>query len=199
MKIKDIRLIHQGEYLSYYEIDYINRDGNIKTYEMVSKTGSRYNNSSELSPISLGSPIPARSVVLCVFDEDHSHMLVAKEFRLGVNRFIYNNVAGLIEEGESYIDAATRELKEETGLDLTKVIDVLLPSYTSAPITDDSSIVIICEASGIIDSHNSNLSPDEEIIPMWIDRDTMSKMLHTGDIMFSARMQAYSYFWCNKI
>ena len=37
MKLIDVRKIHQGKFLSYYVASYINKDGDLKEYEFISR------------------------------------------------------------------------------------------------------------------------------------------------------------------
>ena len=190
MKADDIKLIHQVEYLSYYEIDYSDESGHHKTYEIVSKKGSKFNNSDALSLETIGKDDIA--IVLIVLNPDHSKMLLLKEFRMGVNQYVYGQVTGFIDEGETDEQAAARELKEETGLDLVRIIDKLPGTFTCAPVADDKTIMFVCEAEGnIIESDNVN----EEIHPFWVDKADVKKLLFDEKITFAARTQAIAYMW----
>ena len=190
MKADDIKLIHQGEYLSYYEIVYFVESGHHKSYEMVSKNVSNFNNSDALSLETIGKDDIA--IVLIVLNPDHSKMLLLKEFRMGVNQYVYGQVTGFIDEGETDEQAAARELKEETGLDLVRIIDKLPGTFTCAPVADDKTIMFVCEAEGnIIESDNVN----EEIHPFWVDKADVKKLLFDEKITFAARTQAIAYMW----
>ena len=190
MDAKDIKLIHKGEYLSYYEINYEDNDGNKKTYEMVSKTGSIKNGTPELTLNTIGDHTDA--VVMVVFNTDHNKILVQKEKRLGINRWIYNNPAGLIDPGETVFEAATRELYEETGLKLTKILKQLKPTFTCAPVTDELASLIICEAEGKITNSNSIF---EETESKWCTKDEVAELLEQDEVQFSGRTQAIFYMW----
>lgn len=190
MRANSVKLIHKGEFLSYYEIQYIDESGVTKTYEMVSKTGNRHSNTEDLTLDTIGKNIQA--VILLTFNQDHSKMLISKEFRLGVNQYVYNEVAGLIDPGETPDEAAARELYEETGLKLTRIIKTLKPTFTCAPVTDDLTYLIICEAEGEITGSDNIM---EEIHSKWYTKDEVKQLLESDAVKFAGRMQAFAYMW----
>ena len=75
-KLKNIKLVSLGKYLSKYELSYETRDGGEKQYEMVS-------NNRELTVGAIGQG--QTGIVLLVFDAAREHMLLGIEFRMGVN------------------------------------------------------------------------------------------------------------------
>ena len=82
MEAVNIKKNYEGEYLSYYTLSYKLPDDSIKQYEMVSKKGT-LRNPTELTFDNIGKETNA--VVLLIFNQDHTKMLLSKEFRLGVN------------------------------------------------------------------------------------------------------------------
>lgn len=109
MKLLGMEKVKDGKYLKNYELTYINKTGREKKYEIVSR--------SEISgPEAIGKRVSGVSIV--AYHEDK--LLLLKEFRMGVNRFVYNLCAGMINEGESIEECIQRELYEETGLRVKK-------------------------------------------------------------------------------
>ncbi len=118
MEFKSLKKIHDGHFIHRYDITYETVDGKEKVYEMI----SRNPDISTLSELQAKTP---DSVVLIMHDEKNEKILLNKEFRLALGDWVYNFPAGLIDEGEAPIESARRELKEETGLDLLTVNDIL--------------------------------------------------------------------------
>lgn len=193
MKLKDIKLVHQGNYLSYYVLDYTDKDGNIKPYEMVSKQGSKLGRTDELTASSIGNI--GTAVILLVLNEDNSKILLSKEFRMGVNHWVYNDVAGLIEPGETVGQAAARELFEETGLKITKIRDILPATFTCAPVTDDVTTLVICNAEGNPIDCNQ---PYEQIKSAWYSKEEARELMRDKNNIFGGRLQAFIYMWINE-
>lgn len=70
------------------------------------------------------------AVCLTLFDKKLEKVLLVEQYRPGVDKNMFEVVAGLIDPGESPLDAALRELKEETGYsgdDITDLIQIKQP------------------------------------------------------------------------
>ena len=62
----------------------------------------------------------APCVVMLVHDMSTDRYLIEREYRAGSDMFAYGLPAGLMDEGEDIMDAALRELAEETGIHAKK-------------------------------------------------------------------------------
>ena len=117
MIFKGIRKIHEGKFITRYDVDYLTAEGNEKTYEIV----SRRRNMQTLEALQNKTP---DSVILILTDESGGRILLNREYRMAMAQWIYNFPAGLIDPGETPEESARRELWEETGLRLIRVDDV---------------------------------------------------------------------------
>lgn len=125
-----------------------NTDGNIHSYEMVSR------NTHIESIEDLGKKTNAVCIVPIYIDKEtgEKKFLVCKEFRYPLNDYCWEFPAGLVDEGESVEQAAARELKEETGLNVDEIVLALPGGFSSAGMTDERVAVVVMKVSGKIET-----------------------------------------------
>ena len=187
MKYQGIRKIHEGKFITRYDVDYVTEEGHPKTYEII----SRNKDIRTLEALQNRAP---DSVVLILTDESGERILVSREYRMAMAQWIYNFPAGLIDPGETPEQSAKRELWEETGLTLTRVDDVLDNSYSAVGFANERSICVFGTATGEFSRSTSDV---EEIVPGWYTKEQMRALLRTE--AFAARTQAYCYAWAYNI
>ena len=183
MKFLSMEKIHEGNFITRYNLKYETTDNQIKEYEMISRNKN-------LTTYEQLVNSPTDAVVLIIHDESGEKILLNKEYRMAVGKFVYNFPAGLIDPGESYDVSAKRELKEETGLDLISIDDVMHESYSAVGFSNEKNICIVGKASGIFSESTSTF---EEIDAKWYTKAQIKELLKTED--FAARTQAYCYMW----
>lgn len=186
MELKSIEKKEQGSYITRYDITYETYDKKIKVYEMI----SRNPNIKEHCDLYQHKP---DAVVLIIHSSDESKILLNKEFRLAVGEAVYNFPAGLIDSGETPEIAASRELKEETGLTLDSIKDRIAESYSAVGFSNEKNVCIVGTASGSFKKSSSSV---EEIEAGWYSKDQVRDLLKTEK--FAARTQAYCYLWSKK-
>ena len=109
---------------------------------------------------------------------------------MGVNRYVYNLCAGMLEENETVEDCVRRELYEETGLGLVRIIDELKPSFAAVSLSDIKNRIIFAEVEGRIESHASE---NEDISAALYTREEVMQLVETEE--FSSRAKACAYFF----
>lgn len=185
MKYKSIKKIHDGHFIHRYDITYELEDGTDKTYEMISRRA-------DVRSLQDLQPDQADAVVLIVHDETNEKLLLSREFRLAAGKWVINFPAGLIEPGETPEESARRELKEETGLDLISIDQVMPLSYSAIGFSNETNIAVHGTAAG--EFHKST-SAAEEIQAAWYTKAEVRKLLQTEP--FASRTQTYCYLWAS--
>lgn len=179
MELLKLEKIKDGRYLKNYELTYRNKSGREKKYEIVSR--------SEIGgPESIGQSVSGISIV--AYHEDR--MLLLREFRMGVNRFVYNLCAGMLEEGESLEECIQRELYEETGLSVRRIRNILPPSFAAVAFSDVKTQIAFVEVEGAFEDHTSE---NEQITAGFYTREEVRELLETEE--FSSRAQIAAYFF----
>lgn len=188
MKFISIKKILESKFISRYDVLYETEIGTTKNYEMISRSKDIYT-LEKLQNIP-ESQYSADAVVIIMHDLSGDKVLLNKEYRMAIGGFVYNFPAGLIDQGEEARVSATRELKEETGLDLIEITDVWPMSYSAVGLSNETSIVVIGKASG---NFSQSTSADEEIEAGWFSKAEVKELLATEN--FAARTQAYLQMW----
>ena len=88
-------------------------------------------------------------------------LAIIKEFRIPLMDYEYGFPSGLIDEGETIEEAARRELREETGLEIIKFLETSNPIYSSAGLSDESCVIVFAKVTGEISNKGQE---DTELI-----------------------------------
>ena len=186
MKFIGMEKKEQGKYITRYDVTYETIDGHTKVYEMISRNPNM-KTQEELANH------PADSVVLIMHNEEGDKLLLNREYRMACGDFVYNFPAGLIDPGEEYMESAARELKEETGLDLIRIEEVLGESFSAIGFSNEKNVCIIGVAEGEFSPSTSTV---EEIDAGWFTKAEIRELLKKE--YFAARTQCYCYLWSKE-
>lgn len=185
MKLIKMEQVKQGTYLNNYELTYLNKGGREKTYEIVSRKILR-------TPEDIGREASGISIV-AVKD---GRFLLLREFRMSVNKPIYNLCAGLLEADETPEECIRRELYEETGLSVQNIIQILPPAYSAVGFSDTKTYLAFVEAAGEFADHTSE---NEEIMAGLYTQAELQKLLATEEFSDRAQMTAYFFAMGKKL
>lgn len=186
MKFIGIEKKQEGKYITRYDLTYETVDYKTKVYEMISRN-KNLKSQEELADH------PADAVVLIMHDEAGERVLLNKEFRMACGGFVINFPAGLIDPGETYEESAARELREETGLRLIRISDVMGESFSAIGFSNEKNICVVGVAEGEFAPSTSTV---EEIEAGWYTKEEVRELLKKEH--FAARTQAYCYMWSRQ-
>ena len=186
MRLVEIKKVLPGRFVTRYDLVYVTSDNKTKVYEML----SRRNNISSHEDLRSSK---TDAVVLVMHNKDKSKILLNYEYRMAVGESVYNFPAGLIDKDETALEAARRELFEETGLNLCEIETVWPESYSSVGVSNEKSLCVIGKADG---EFKLSTSTEEEISAHWFSKEEVKELLKKKP--FASRTQCYCQIWANS-
>ncbi|MBR1585851.1 MAG: NUDIX hydrolase [Clostridia bacterium] len=126
-----------GGFLKKYELHY-DADGQPVCWEVISLNELK-------TAADLASRKTAVEIIARFEDGDY---LLCREFRFAVNDYVWEFPTGIIEGNETPQQAAARELKEETGLELVKTDRILPSACYAVGLTDEIIVPIFVTVRG---------------------------------------------------
>jgi len=131
---------------------------------------------------------PGSAVMMAV--DDKKHILLVRQYRLPAAKYLWELPAGKLDPGENSLQAAKRELIEETGYKAktwTKLASFFVsPGYVQERMT-------IYLATDLIAGEATPME-DERIEAKWFKRKEVSKMIDKGEIDDAKTIIGY-YRW----
>lgn len=178
------------KWLNLYDVDFTTKDG----------LQGRWTFASRKTPQPAGSPLVADAVVIIPLLKDgrKRKLVTIKEFRIPIGSYEYGFPAGLYDHNETAEAVAKRELKEETGLKLTKVLYVSPACVSSAGLSDESVVYVVCECTGTVSDLGNEGSEDIQVEILDIEG---VRALRNSEQIISAKALTYLLFFdgLNKI
>jgi ADP-ribose pyrophosphatase len=131
----------------------------------------------------------AGSAVMMPVD-DERRILLVRQYRLPADKYLWELPAGKLDEGENALQAARRELKEETGYKAKKWTK-LASFYVSPGYVQEKMTVFLAE-----DLTAGEAAPmdDERIQTQWFNRREIAEMIEDGKIEDAKTIIGY-YRW----
>lgn len=128
---------------------------------------------------------PGSAVMMPV--DDKNRMLLVQQFRLPAEQKLWELPAGRIDPGENALQAARRELKEETGLKAKKWVK-LSSFYPSPGYVGEKMNLFLA-----LDLTEGEQSPmeDERIEIRWFTRKEVGELIHSGKIQDAKTIIGY--------
>lgn len=166
-------------WVNLYDLEYTNK-GARRRWRLCSRKSEK-----ELACLNPSNSHPDAVIIVAKVG---ARLLVTNEFRPVIGAREWGFPAGLVESGEDPIVAAKRELIEETGHKILDILEVSPCIYSSSGLTDESVVVVLCEAEKI-----GLPKPEEaEDIAFGIyDRKEVRELLKNSENKFAAKAWPY--------
>lgn len=157
-QVNGAKKITDNKFLNMYELEAQQRNGTVFPYQVASRAKSV----DDL--IAVSGKIKANAVVISSTYNDK--LVLIKQYRYPVGDYIYELPAGLIDNNESIINAAKREMFEETGLKFIPKENKwnINPWLSSPGMTDETCAVVFGECFGNPTNQNQEESEDIQVV-----------------------------------
>ena len=176
-KITKVNPLVVTNFVGLYDVEYNNKNENQKHWMVASRK-----NKEELESIYLeNKDDKIDAVVIAAYHKEKNKLVVIKQYRVPINNYIYELPAGLVDNDEDIRKTVSRELKEETGLELIDINDSssMDKLYLSPGMTDESVAFVYCTCKG--DISKEYLEEDEDIEAMLISREEAKELINSKE------------------
>ncbi len=169
-----------GKFLKLTKIKYYDKISQIRCWESVERVNSH------------------GAAIIIAKLQPSNRLILVEQYRPPVNNYVLEFPAGLIDQGESALASALRELKEETGyIAKEKENSTSMPLYSSPGVTGETITFIELEVDEV--NHGEviqELEPSEDLTVHLIPIDELQQFLEeksANNIAIDAKLYAYSY------
>jgi len=196
VEIKHAHKLTDEKWLNLFKIAYRDKNGRTKSWQVATRASR---------PKCISGRFKAPDAVMMVpFHTSENKIVITREYRVPLADYEYGFPAGLIDKEESVEQAVERELKEETGLDLTRVIGASPPVYPSAGMTDESVAMVYIECNGRPSTAGNTASESIEVD--FVSPTQAARLCENPNLKFDAKawLVLYSYsitgqLWAKEI
>ena len=184
-KIKEIKTLVETKFISLYDIKYLNKNNQEKSWTVASRKSKDI-----LEGIYLeNKKDKVYAVIICAYHKQQNKLVIIKEFRVPINKYIYELPAGLVDsDDDNFEETVIRELKEETGLNVIEIKKDLSSNqvYLSPGMTDESAAFVYCICDGEVSK--DYLEDDEDIEAILISQDEAKDILKNSSTPLDIRV-----------
>ena len=184
-KIKEIKTLVETKFISLYDIKYLNKNNQEKSWTVASRKSKDI-----LEGIYLeNKKYKVDAVIICAYHKQQNKLVIIKEFRVPINKYIYELPAGLVDsDDDNFEETVIRELKEETGLNVIEIKKDLSSNqvYLSPGMTDESAAFVYCICDGEVSK--DYLEDDEDIEAILISQDEAKDILKNSSTPLDIRV-----------
>jgi ADP-ribose pyrophosphatase len=175
--IRGYKKLTDEKWLNLFKVNYIAKNGKDKSWKIASRQ--------KRPKCVTGRYDRPDAVVIVPFHSATKKMVIIREYRVPLNDYEYGFPAGLIDAGESVEEATRRELREETGLTVSRFLKSSPPVFTSAGMSDESVAMVYVECEG---EPSSIANTDSELIEvLFVSPSEAAGLLGDATLKFDAK------------
>jgi len=165
-RILKVERMTNTKWLNLFKVQYINSKDKVINWFFASR---------KKKPLIKDGGVDCVVIIPVIETPEGRKIVLVKEYRVTLNDYEYGFPAGLVEPNQTLVDAATKELKEETGLDVKKFIGESNRIYSSPGLSDECSVIILMEVQGELSTKYQEQV--EDIEPLMYDIEDVKKLL----------------------
>ncbi len=156
MKLIQTQKITRQRHLNLFRSDYRDQRGASRSWIFASRQAAARNQTNDWDR--------PDAVVIVPWHTERQQMVVIREYRVVLGGYQIGFPAGLIDPGETLRETARRELFEETGLTMKRVLRHSPPVYSSSGMTDEAVALVYVECDGTPSDRANESSEDIQVV-----------------------------------
>lgn len=134
---------------------------------------------------------PGSAVMMAV--DERQRILLVRQFRLPAEQELWELPAGRLDPGETPLEAARRELREETGY-RAKQWTELVSFWASPGYVQEKMTIFLAEE---LTEGKQEPMDDERIEIRWFEHDELARMIRAGEIIDGKTLVGY-FKWADR-
>jgi len=179
MRVLTKKVIKETAPVNLIEAKFEDQNGEVKPWVYVERKKNQF--AVFVVAIIKDSPAPVSAKTFI----ESPQLILNKEYRVPIQAYCYDLPAGLAEINESPIEAAKRELLEETGYELSEILSVSPRNYSSPGITNEYCYIVYGYASPV--RKETAREASEDIHTVLVNRDEAQHILDNPNLNLGTR------------
>ncbi|MFP4445123.1 MAG: NUDIX hydrolase [Desulfosudaceae bacterium] len=155
MRILDVQQKSDHPHVKLYKATYQDKTGKKRSWMFASR---------KKVPTALEKENTPDAVVIVPYHLEEEKLVIIREYRVPLGGMQYGFPAGLVDADETIETTAARELYEETGLRLVRILRQSPLIYSSSGLTDESLVLVFAECRGRPTSRHTGDAEDIAVI-----------------------------------